>query len=142
MEVIALDTGILPHASQRRFPHHRYAYPILQRLHEIEFIGCITEQVLFEYYNVMTRLRIKPVDVLEEIDAYKKVTATIHPKNDTYLRCLAQAKSLRAIQGAQIYDLFLAQTAVDNNIDTLLTFNVRHFRRFKLPLKILDTKKF
>ncbi len=38
----------------------------------------------------------------------------------------------------QIYDLLLVHTALDNDIETLYTFNDRPIKRFKLPLKIIN----
>lgn len=142
MDVIAIDTGILLHAANSKLPHHGDAYPILERARNTEFIGCITEQVLFEFYAVATRFDIQPHKVLDELNKYRQVFAMIHPKPDTYYRCLRAARGLHNVLGAQIYDLYLAQTAIDNNIDFLLTFNVKHFKRFKLPIKIFDAKRF
>lgn len=142
MDIISIDTGILLHAAIRSLPHHIHAFPILERARATEFIGCISEQVLFEFYSVATRLGIPSKKVLDELDTYRQVFAMIHPKPDTYHQCLTTARKLKTVKAAQIYDLFLAQTAIDNNIETLLTFNVKHFLRFKLPLKISDAKKF
>lgn len=142
MNVIALDTGILLHAAFKNLPHHKHAFHILELARVTDFIGCISEQVLFEFYSVATRFNVRTSKVVEELGNYRQIFAMIHPKPDTYARCLDRANELKYVTGSQIYDIYLAQTAIDNNISSLLTFNLKHFRRFKLPINILDAAKY
>ena len=65
-------------------------------------------------------------------------STVILPVPETFPNCLVSLQRLRWLKGAQIYDLVLAQTALDNGIQELYTFNDRHFRRFQLPLTITN----
>ncbi|MBI5216994.1 MAG: PIN domain-containing protein [Ignavibacteriae bacterium] len=142
MDVIAVDTGILVHAAIDTLPHHKFAVRLVERAINLEFIGCITGQVLLESYAVLTKFGANPKRAVALVQKYRKIFAVIHPTSRTTDLCLARAERLHNVTRSQIYDLFLASTILDNNIDVLLTFNVRHFKRFKFPITILDAKKF
>ena len=87
---------------------------------------------------MLTRLRVPHKKVLTEIQKHLKVFPLISPKEQTFAHTLTSLQKLRWLSGPQIYDLMLAHTALDNNVMNLYTFNDRHFRRFGLPLKIID----
>ncbi|MGH8007494.1 MAG: hypothetical protein ACREQ3_10845 [Candidatus Binatia bacterium] len=86
----------------------------------------------------MTRLRIPHRKVLAELHKHLQVFPLIAPTGETFSHTFTSLQRLRWLTGPQVYDLFLAHTALDNGVHTLYTFNDRHFRRFGLPVQIVS----
>lgn len=87
---------------------------------------------------MLTRLGVPHRKVLAEIRKHLAVFPLIAPKTDTFPHTLASLERLRWLRGPQVYDLFLAHTALDIEIATIYTLNDRHFRKFGLPLKVVN----
>jgi predicted nucleic acid-binding protein len=100
--------------------------------------ACIAQQAVWEFFSVLTRLGVPHRKVLAEIRKHLAVFPLIAPKTDTFPHTLASLERLRWLRGPQVYDLFLAHTALDIEIATIYTLNDRHFRKFGLPLKVVN----
>lgn len=78
--------------------------------------------------TVLTRLAVPHRKVLGEIRKDLALFPVIAPKDSTFPEALASLARLRWLSAPQVYDLFLAYTARDNQVTILYTLNDRHFR--------------
>jgi predicted nucleic acid-binding protein len=89
---------------------------------------------LAETYSVLTRMppprRAPPQQALAAIEtSFVANRAIVTLDADAYLALLRQAPD-DSIMGGRIYDAVFAACARAANVDTILTFNERHFRQF------------
>lgn len=91
-----------------------------------------------EFFSFLTRLGVSHRKVIKEIRKHLKVFPLIMPKPDTFSKTMETVSKLKWLRGAQIYDVFLAHTALDNGVSTIYTFNDKHFINFKLPLNVVN----
>jgi predicted nucleic acid-binding protein len=94
----------------------------------------IAAHALAETYSVLTRLprprRASPQEALTAIERNFIANRTVVAlDSDAYLALLRRAPS-EGISGGRIYDAVIAACARAANVDTVLTFNERHFRQF------------
>ena len=136
--IILFDTGILLRASTISLNHADLCLDLWTRAKAGALRACIAEQTVWEFFSVLTRLRVPHRKALAEIQKHLAVFPVIGPKETTFSRVLLSLARLRWLNGAQIYDLALAHTALDNDISALYTFNDRHYRKFDLPLRIVN----
>jgi predicted nucleic acid-binding protein len=137
-DVVLFDTGILLRASTTTLDHADLCLSLWTRVRSGQIRACIAEQTIYEFYSVLTRLRVPHRKVVEEIGKHLAVFPVVNPKERTFSNVLESIARLRWLTGPQIYDLLLAHTAVDNDITALYTLNDRHFRKFNLPLSIVN----
>lgn len=94
--------------------------------------GFLSTHSLAECYSILTRLpppyRISPASVdrllTEDLTQFTKVSLT----TEDYQAVIQKVVQLN-ISGGGIYDALIAQAALKANVDSLLTFNARHFVR-------------
>ena len=132
------DTGILLRASTTTLDHADLCLSLWNQARAGTLRACIAQHTVWEFFSVLTRLGTPHRHVLAEIRKHLAVFPVIAPKPTTFPDVLASLGRLRWLGGPQIYDLLLAHTALDNGIATLCTFNDRHFRRFVLPLQVVN----
>ena len=137
-EVVLYDTGLLVRASTTTLDHSQLSLTLWQKAKGGEVRACIAEQTVWEFFSILTRLRIPHRKVLAETKKHLQVFPLVAPTRDTFGHTFESLQRLRWLTGPQIYDLFLAHTALDNRVKILYTFNDRHFRRFGLPLQVLN----
>lgn len=94
----------------------------------------IAAHSLVETFSVLTRipppLQMPPRQAITMIEASFIANRTIITLDTAaYLALLRQAPS-EGIAGGRIYDAIIAACARAANVDTVLTFNERHFRQF------------
>jgi predicted nucleic acid-binding protein len=92
---------------------------------------------LVELYSVLTRLpphfRLSPTDARALIEAnFIDGVETIALDASEY-RDLIRTVSDAGIGGGLVYDAVIVACARRARVDALLTFNVRHFERFRSP---------
>lgn len=138
---VVFDTGILLRASTTSLDHAELCVSLWTRGKLGDLRACIAEQTVWEFFSVLTRLQVPHRKVLAEIQKHLAVFPVIGPKGATFAQVLGSAARLRWLTGPQVYDLLLAHTVLDNDIDTLYTFNDRHFGRFNLPLRIVNPNR-
>src|SRR5690606_14589684 len=137
MTKIFLDTNILVAASIRQHPHFDRADRLLLECKEKEAFGIVHAHSLLEFHSAVTQLpkglAVPPAQVqplLEEgILAFVKV---ISLSEASYHEVLKRAGRYGVI-GGMVYDLFHLVAAEQEQVDTLYTFNVSHFRRLATP---------
>jgi predicted nucleic acid-binding protein len=136
--IALFDTGIILRASTTTLDHSDLGIALWQKAKSGEIKACLAQQNVREFFSVLTRCGVSHGKVLAEIQKHLMIFPIITPKEATFARTLAILQKLRWLKGPQIYDLLLAQTALDNGIRTIYTFNDRHFRKFGLPLHTIN----
>jgi len=97
------------------------------------FSGALAQQNLLEFLAIVTSPKrvASPVDLREALracQAYLSFCALVTPKPGTYLTFEALTKE-RGATRERLFDLYLAATAIDNDISQICTWNIKHFRR-------------
>ena len=133
---ILLDTNILVHAYNQASPRQKVASSIIERAMAGEIQACIAQQVLFEFFAVITNakrveLPLPPDKAAElcldlwECDEIEKIAPSeLVPKEVFNL-----VKSKR-LSGSSIFDCILAVYAKVNKIDVIYTENVKDFNKY------------
>ncbi len=91
--------------------------------------------VLLETYSVLTRLptphRLTPIDcrALLNVNFLHETIDAVALSADGYRRLIQDAPDL-GVAGGRIYDAVIAGCARLTQVETLLTFNTRHFAQF------------
>ncbi len=131
-----LDTNIIVHAHNLSSPHQLRASKIIQDALHSKLDACITPQILYEFFAVVTnRRRVdQPLSITEAlnicedlwlspeikvIEAHSSTTSTVFSLTKQY-----------EIRGAQIFDCVIAATAHEHGIKRVLTENIKDFRIF------------
>lgn len=131
--MILLDTNILVHAWSGRSSHHQKAWGIIEGAFNGRLDVCLTPQVLWEFFSVMTTARKtkEPVTAQTAIDVIETIlkakVPVLTPTLNAFHRTLDLVRSRSHPRGAEIFDLFLAATALEHGISQIYTENVKDF---------------
>ncbi len=130
---VLLDTSVLVAAMVEAHPMHREALPWLQRVKAGVNAGVVTAHVLAELYAVLTTLPVQPP--ISSIVAYYLISHNIVDSCEVvsltaqdYMDILSHL-SKRGIVGGATYDALIMHAALKTNVDHIVTFNERDFRR-------------
>ncbi len=134
---ILLDTNILVHAYNKASPHQKVASSILEKAIAGEIEACIAQQVLFEFFAVITNAKrvespLPPDKAAElcldlwECDEIGKIAASELVPREVF----SIVKSKR-LSGSSVFDCILAVSAKVNKIDVIYTENVRDFKTYE-----------
>lgn len=96
------------------------------------FGGAVAQQNLLEFLAIVTSPKrvASPVDLREALkacQAYLSFSTLVTPKPSTYLTFEALTRERRAAR-ERLFDLYLAATALDNDVSHICTWNTKHFR--------------
>ena len=133
---ILLDSNILVYAFDKLSSNHEQARKIVEKAICGEIEACISAQVLYEFFAVITNPKkaTVPMDLDEAADLcselwecseIEKISSTELVPSEVFR--VAKEKKL---SGAGIFDCVLAVTAKENGIDTVYTENVRDFKHY------------
>jgi predicted nucleic acid-binding protein len=134
--LILLDTNVLVHAVYKGATFHVPAAELLARGLRDKGIYCIAPQNVVEFAAVVTRPRfVDPVLPPEEVERICELLyrsrrlSKIYPLRGTVARTIREGARL-GISGTAWYDLYLAVTMRDSGIDSIVTEDASHFRKF------------
>ena len=132
-----VDSNILIYAINRRSPKHTAAQIFLQNnISNLE----VAHQNIFEALRVLTHPKfpspMKIQDALKAIENILKSCRIICPNEQTHYITLLLIKTNTLISD-QIFDAYLAATALSNGITTIATDNTRDFKKFK-EIKLIN----
>lgn len=134
-ESVLLDSNILIRAYMPAHPDYALAQSVLGPFLLGERLGAIAQQNLLEFYATITNpKRFSPVLSSAKASHLVQTLLTseltvIAPRDQTIGRFLAlQDQLAHPPRGQGIYDLYLAATALEHDITTILTENVKDFR--------------
>jgi predicted nucleic acid-binding protein len=140
---ILLDTNILVHAYNKSSPHQQEAANIVRKAMQGETKACLTPQVLYELFAVVTNPKRveKPLSTQETtelcIDLWEcNEIEKVIPSGISPIEVFKLAKTLK-LSKAEIFDCMLAVTAKENNVETIYTENVADFKGYAF-LKVIN----
>lgn len=135
-DTVLADTNVLVYAADQTSPSHAESRAFRNRGRQGEFILCVTPQVLFEFYAVVTDARRvkQPLSASEAAGELRQYLhdpkiRKIHPGpniGDTVLTLLAKYEIVRQ----DIFDLLIVATMLTNGVRKLCTYDVNQFARF------------
>jgi len=138
MTMFAIDTNILIYAHNQDSALHNQASAFLERLmNEYDDEGnleiCLPAQVLMEFMNVITRENLgKPLPLADAItivqDYINSGIKIIHQQETQLKSCIDILKAVKSRK--KIFDVALAATLKDNNIEGIYTVNTADFKDF------------
>ncbi|MCW4019271.1 MAG: PIN domain-containing protein [Candidatus Bathyarchaeota archaeon] len=138
-----LDTNILVHAYNKSSPQQKKASEIIRKAMQGDIEACLSPQVLYEFFAVVTSSKrvehpMLPRDAAElcidlwECNEIEKLNPSGVAPLDVF-KCVKEYK----LSKAEIFDCALAVTAKENEVVTVYTENVADFKRYKF-LKALN----
>jgi len=134
---ILLDTNILVHAYNKSSPNHEQASRILREAMQGETETCLSPQVLYEFFAVVTSpKRVEhPISAKEAADLCIDLwecneIEKLNPSGIAPIEVFKLTKELK-LSRAEIFDCVLAVTAKENDVEAILTENVADFKRYK-----------
>ncbi len=140
---ILLDTNILVHAYNKSSPNQKQASKIIKQALKSEIEACLTAQVIYEFFAVVTNPKRaeNPMDLDEAADLcldlwecreIEKIMPTPLTPNEVF----KLAKECKLTKG-RIFDCIIAVTAKENKIDTIYTENISDFENYNF-IKVLN----
>jgi toxin-antitoxin system PIN domain toxin len=128
-EHVVLDTNVLVYATNSAAPQHAAA----RRLHDRALAGdvpvCLTTQILFEYFAVvthegqLTRL-VSPADALADLDALRSAFPLLSVPPDLDGRVVDLLRRT-GFSGRNVFDVQLAATMLANGVHRIATYDSR-----------------
>ncbi len=135
-DLVLLDTNVLVYAADKLSPFHNQSREFRDRGQKGEIAICVTPQVLFEFYAVITDPRrvnqpLNSLEAVKEINIYLK-----HPKikkiyqgPDIVERVTALLEKYK-ITRQKIFDALIVATMISNDIKKICTYDTDQFSRF------------
>jgi predicted nucleic acid-binding protein len=102
--------------------------------------SCVAQQNLLEFIAIVTSPKrvafpVALAEALRACEAYLSFCSLLAPKPSTYLTFETLAKKSRGAR-KRIFDVYLAATALDNELSHVCTWNTKHLRPLPgLPLQ-------
>jgi predicted nucleic acid-binding protein len=134
---VLLDTNILVHAYNKSSRYQSKASEIVKRAMRGETETCLSPQVLYEFFAVVTSAkRVEhPMSPSEAADLCVDLwecseIEKINPSAIAPVEVFKYAREL-GLSRAEIFDCVLAATAKENHVETIYTENAVDFKRYK-----------
>lgn len=134
---ILFDTNILIHAANAASPLHVQAKRLRHQAVEGLIDACLTPQVLWEFYTVMTNPSrvthpLTPHEAIQEVQAYLNADrlTIIMPQRTTVQRT-AELLRRAGVTGRRVFDVYLAATMLEHNVRVIYTQNTKDFTAFR-----------
>ena len=127
IERVLLDTNVLVYAMNRDSEHHDSCRNLLERAADGEVSACLAQQILFEYFAVVTSARQmpKPLSVAEaasDVERLSDLFPILQPTAGVVSLALSLARTLGVV-GRRIFDLVLAATMLENGVTAIYTYD-------------------
>lgn len=122
-----VDTNILVYSVNQESPHYLSARKLLEEGFEQGASLVVAHQNLIEFVAVLTRgysVRLK--DALSDAESFASRFEVIAPLPTTFERYLQLAH--KAKETLYPFDLYLAATMMDNDLERIITANAKDFR--------------
>lgn len=138
---VLFDTDVLIAGMVEKHPHHKTAFPWLNKAIKREIEGVVSQHTLAEFYAVLTAFpvhpRISPAAALRLIEENLKSFSIVEMGGEDYFKLL-DLMAENSCLGGSVYDGIIGYSAKKNTVDILLTFNEEHFKRLftDYPCKI------
>ncbi len=124
-----LDTSVLVPVFLGDHDHHQACLQVFVRYHNQQ--ACCAAHSLAEVYSTVTRLpgkhRVGGEQAMLFLEDIRKRLAIVTLDGNEYFEAIGQASSA-GIVGGTIYDVLVAHCALKAKVETLYTFNLKHFQ--------------
>ncbi|MEK9149357.1 MAG: PIN domain-containing protein [Candidatus Desantisbacteria bacterium] len=134
--MILIDTNIIVCAHNADSPHYQRATQLMKDALNLHFSSCIAHQNLLEFFSVITNPRQVELSLSSEvafsvIELYLQSAniQKISPSKDTLSKAIPKAKK-QNLSKAEIFDGYLVATMQENNVSTIYTENLSHFKKY------------
>jgi predicted nucleic acid-binding protein len=130
---ILLDTNILVHACNRASQYHGKAADVVRKALRGEIEACITPQILYEFFAVVTNPRRvehplsadEAADICLDLWGCREIEK-VNPTATMPMKVFKLIKQLN-LSGGKVFDCVLAVTAKENGVEKIYTENVEDF---------------
>jgi len=132
---ILCDTNLLVRSVSRNDSDHPLAIESLARLRSDGHSLVLVPQCLYEFFAVATRpainngLGIVPQDAVQFVKDFIDLMPLLRDERRVFEHWLS-LMSVYAVQGKQTHDARIVAAMDRHQVDHLLTFNPKHFKRF------------
>ena len=134
--MIAIDTNLLVYAHRCESGHHETAFSLLRELAEGQLKWDIPWPCIYEFYSVVTNVRIwkesatTPSQAWNQIEAWaRSPQLTLLAETEDFIALLATFVQRPRVRGPIIHDARIAALCVAHGSDELLTLD-RDFQLF------------
>lgn len=128
-----IDTNILVYAINADSPKNKTAQLFLQNANDL----IIAHQNIFEAFRVLTHPKfshpMKPKKAQNSLEPIIDACKIIYPNNKTHYLAFEFIEQNKLV-GNQIFDAYLAATAISNNVIAIATDNVKDFKTFGIEI--------
>lgn len=126
-----VDTNIIIYAINSNSPKHKLAQEFLKKnLANLEF----AHQNVFEAIRVLTHNKfsnsMNSTKAQEAVLAISEAGSLISPDETTFYIALELIKKHK-LEGNRIFDAYLAATALSNNVNVVVTDNIKDFEKYE-----------
>lgn len=143
---VLLDSNVLIYAHNQSSLLHNQALALIQSVIEGDIKGVLAQQNLLEFYSIITDQK-RVTNPLSLKDAFGLVTLyldspfkVIYPTDETAAIAFTLGCNLKFKDG-KIFDAYLVATMFSNNINTIITANIKDFNKFP-GIQIIDLDTF
>ncbi|MEK6543026.1 MAG: PIN domain-containing protein [Elusimicrobiota bacterium] len=131
--MILLDTNVLVKAWATQASGHEEAKRVVAEAAQGELKACVSAQNLWEFFSVITNPKKfdPPVTAKAALDIIDALLATrikvIMPTVAAMQKTLELLKVLCKTRGVEVFDVFLAATALEHGVKEIYTQNTKDF---------------
>ena len=136
MTALVLDTNVLLRMAEPKHPLHQTSVEAVDVLlgptHQLH----IVPQILYEFWVVATRstkangLQMTPTEARRSIDGFL-ASMILLPDNEAVFHRWFELSQRYAVKGTPNHDLRIVAAMSVHRVERLLTFNRRHFAKFR-----------
>jgi predicted nucleic acid-binding protein len=136
---ILVDTNVLLRRTQPGHPNHEAAVESIARLTELGERGCVTLQIIAEFWNAATRpleqngLGFSVELTLREIGRIESTLMLLHDNASIHAEWKRLVTAHRVI-GSKVHDARLVAAMNVHGVAKILTFNGADFRRYPVEI--------
>jgi predicted nucleic acid-binding protein len=141
MARVLIDTNILIYAIDHESQFYDSVFNLFQKIDDGEVEAFISERSLYELLAVFSSpvfaSKIDPEKIKEYLLYLTSSTFTILYTNEQITKLVWRLFFNLPVRKNRIYDLVLAATAIENELDVIYTKNVKDFENI-LEVKVVD----
>ena len=136
-----IDTNIYVYAIDQLSPFHEAANKFVSHMFE-KRLAVLTPQIMLDLFNVLssqakTESQLSKFSSIIELYYSEFIQQFVFPTEFTGLNAVRFAAKQGINKRNKLFDYYLAQTAIENGINTLYTRNVKDFIEFS-QLEIIN----
>lgn len=141
---VLFDSNVLVYVHNQDSPFYAASAKFLTLVITGEMRGVLAQQNLLEFYSIVTDARrvthpLSPHEAASLVAAYLQSPFTIVvPTTQTAQLALTMSKHQHLVNG-RIFDAYLAATMITNEVQVIVTANVKDFASFP-ELEVIDLR--